>query len=1044
VTIQFFKHIIRFRLPVLAIGLAAVLAAASFLPGLTRDTSSDAFIPADNPARVYREQVKEIFGLADPIIIGVFQEGEHGVFTPEAMQLVEALSFQVQDLTNIDPERVVSIATENNIEGTSDGMRVDSFFEDYPDDAASAEAIWLKVQDFPLYLGSLVARDGSATLIVAEVLNESAAEQTYLDVMELVNKTKLPEGITLHVAGEASVTGFMGMYIDSDAQRLNPIAGLIITVILFLAFRTVAASILPNFIVAATVLGTVGLMVASGVSFFVITNAMPVVLIGIAVADSIHIFSAYYDAIEHRPNIHNHDAVLVAMAEMWRPITLTTLTTIAGFLGLYISSVQPPMQYLGLFTALGVGVAWLYSMTILPAAMSFLKINPDTADIKRDNSDIAVNLMTQLGGCVVLRPKTVVAIGLVFVGAGLFGASKVEVNDRRIEVFNEKEPVFIANKMINDHFDGTSVFDIVIETDSPEALFRPEYLRKIEKFQLEIEKHSIVGGTTSVVDYLKQMNRSLNEGNPDEYRLVDDAVLNAQLFLLYSTSGDPTDFEEEIDYDYQRANVRVNLQSASYQELKPLVKELNEYIAREFNEPGLTATLSGRAMITYEWVDGVGKGHFRSVLVSLGLVFLMAAVVFRSVSAGLISLAPVAISILFVYATMALLDIDIGIGTSMFASVAIGLGVDFAIHTIDRIRILYANGDASDEAMLKLFPSTGRALFFNLLAISCGFGVLMISDVVPLMRFGAIVALSVSTAFLFSLTFLPAIILLIKPRFIYAESGAIATSGSTIAGILIVAAIGLMSFAFPIHAEKISARQAMERVAARDDGLQVTRTLSMELTDRRGKTRTRTTRGFRKYFGDNKRTVLFYLSPANVKDTAFLTYDYAESEKDDDQWLYLPAARKIRRISASDRGDYFLGTDFSYEDIKNENKPSLSDYAYKRLGTEIVAGTECIVIEGTPVSEQVARQLGYGRVLIRVDPKIWMARKTEFWDIKGNALKTIEVNDIRLIDAIWTSHELYAENHKTGHKTRFTFSEIDYEAEVKDVWFETRQMQRGL
>jgi predicted RND superfamily exporter protein len=1041
---QFIHNIIRYRVAVLLFGIIGVLAAASFLPGLTRDTSADAFIPKDNPARVYREQVKEIFGLADPIVIAVFQDGEAGVFTPEGLLLVESLSLKIQDLPNIDPDKVVSIATENNIEGHSDGMRVDPFYDDYPDNIESAQAIWRKVQDFPLYLGSLVARDGSATLIVAEVLNEQDAEQTYLSVMALVNATQLPPGVTVHVAGEASVTGYMGVYIDSDAQRLNPIAGLIITVILFLAFRTLAGAMLPNLIVAATVLGTIGIMVASNVSFYVITNAMPVVLIGIAVADSIHIFSAYYESIQRHPHIHNHDAVIEAMVEMSRPITLTTLTTIAGFLGLYISSVQPPMQFLGLFTALGVGIAWVYSMTFLPAAMSYLKIKPGARVAIQSNNDVAVKLMSFIGKWVIRRPGTVVSIGLVMVAAGLIGAMNIEVNDRRIEVFNEKEPVFIADEKINQHFDGTSVFDIVIETNAPEALFRPDYLRKIEALQTEIETHTIVGGTTSVVDYLKQMNRSLNEGDKAEYRLVDDELLNAQLFFLYSTSGDPTDFEEEIDYDYQRANIRVNLKSASYQELKPLVAAINQYISTQFNEPGLTATLSGRAMITYEWIDGVGKSHFKSVIVSLVLVFLMASIGFRSAAAGLISLTPVLISILFVYAVMALLNIDIGIGTSMFASVAIGLGVDFAIHTIDRIRILHADGDTGDDVMFKLFPSTGRALFFNLLAISCGFGVLITSDVVPLMRFGAIVALSVSTAFIFSLTFLPALVLLIKPRFIYGDTDNRAMNGSSIAVVLVIATVGFMSIAPPIYAEELTGQQVMSRVAARDDGTQVTRTLSMELTDRRGKTRSRTTRGFRKYFGKEKRTVLFYTAPANIKDTAFLTYDYPGLQKDDDQWLYLPAARKIRRISASDRGDYFLGTDFSYEDIKNENKPNLSDYSYRRLGNEIVDGVECIVIEGIPVSEDVSRELGYGRVLVRVDPGIWMPRKTEFWDIKNNPLKTIYVRDILLIDGIWTTQELYAENHKTGHKTRFVFSDIDYEAEVKDNWFEARQLRRGL
>ena len=116
---------------------------------------------------------------------------------------------------------------------------------------------------------------------------------------------------------------------------------------------------------------------------------------------------------------------------------------------------------------------------------------------------------------------------------------------------------------------------------------------------------------------------------------------------------------------------------------------------------------------------------------------------------------------------MATVGIDVGIGTSMFASIAIGLGVDFAIHTIDRIRTLYKDGPDDDSIMLELFPSTGRALFFNLLALGGGFGALMVSDVVPLARFGLIIAIAVGTAFLFSLTFLPALILLLKPKFVY-------------------------------------------------------------------------------------------------------------------------------------------------------------------------------------------------------------------------------------------------------------------------------------
>jgi outer membrane lipoprotein-sorting protein len=246
------------------------------------------------------------------------------------------------------------------------------------------------------------------------------------------------------------------------------------------------------------------------------------------------------------------------------------------------------------------------------------------------------------------------------------------------------------------------------------------------------------------------------------------------------------------------------------------------------------------------------------------------------------------------------------------------------------------------------------------------------------------------------------------------------------------------------EAEELTGRQVMEQVVARDEGLQVSRNLTMQLTDRRGKVRTRQTRGFRKYYGEDKRTVLFYLAPANIKDTGFLTYDYPDPEVDDDQWLYLPAVRKIRRISASDRGDYFLGTDFSFEDIKNESKPNLADYQHKRLGEEMVDGIQCIVVEGIPVSDEIANELGYSRVVSRIDPNTWMARRTEFWDTKGNRLKEIRSPKIEQIDGIWTSLEIHATNFKTGHETILTFSDVDYKTEVADRWFETNQLRRGL
>ncbi len=235
-----------------------------------------------------------------------------------------------------------------------------------------------------------------------------------------------------------------------------------------------------------------------------------------------------------------------------------------------------------------------------------------------------------------------------------------------------------------------------------------------------------------------------------------------------------------------------------------------------------------------------------------------------------------------------------------------------------------------------------------------------------------------------------------------------------------------------------------QRINDRDEGEAVSRNLTMEMIDRRGKERVRETRGFRKYYGEEKRSVIFYQQPGNVKDTAFLTYDYPEVTHDDDQWLYLPAMRKVRRISASDRGDYFLGTDFTYEDIKLESRVSIDDYTRKTIGEDEVDGHHCYVVEALPVDDETAKELGYGRVEQCVDDEIWMVRRSRFWDTRGKLLKTTRTGDIRQVQGIWTQHRIEVENHKTGHRTVFTFSEVDYAQGVGDGVFTQKAIRRGL
>lgn len=243
---------------------------------------------------------------------------------------------------------------------------------------------------------------------------------------------------------------------------------------------------------------------------------------------------------------------------------------------------------------------------------------------------------------------------------------------------------------------------------------------------------------------------------------------------------------------------------------------------------------------------------------------------------------------------------------------------------------------------------------------------------------------------------------------------------------------------------ELTALEIIQQVNSRDEGERLSRDMNIELIDRRGNKRVQKTKAFRQYFGSTKKTVIFYLSPSNIKDTAFLTWDFPEAEKDDEQWLYLPAFRKVRRVSASDSGDYFLGTDFTYEEIKKESKISEENYTFSLVGEETVNERPTWVIEATPVDDSVVDIYGFSKILLKVDQEILMPRHTEYWDESGNFLKTVEILKVKDIDGIWSIEEIHVSNDKTGHKTIMTFENADYQTPIKKRLFESNTLTRGF
>ncbi|MFT7288049.1 MAG: putative RND superfamily exporter protein [Halieaceae bacterium] len=1078
----FFGFIVRNPWQCLLPLLLLLLLSLQGLSTLTKDTRSDAFLAADNPALLYRDLIREQFGLADPMLVALVADSPAGIYTPSALGYLLELSERLQQLPNVDSDNTLSLATATRISGDAYGIEVVPVLEEVPATLEAAQQLRTQVEDFPLFMGTLAGRDGRAALIVAQLLDESLAEASYRSVLELLAQYPPPTGLVAHVAGEGAIAGYLGAYIDADAQRLNPLAGAIIVGIIILAFRRVLPAVLSVGIILASVGAALGSMAAAGIPFYVITNALPVILIGIAVADTIHVFNHFYALQVADPRVPREERIVETMSDMWLPVTITSLTTAAGFLGLYLAAYMPPFKFFGLYAALGVGAAWLYSMVALPALMKLGRAQVAESRIhqhRRGGMDLLGRLMQRIGQFTLQYPKSVLLAFVLLAMGGALAASQLVVDADRIRLFHPEEPIVKADQAINRYLNGTNTLDIVVETGAAEGLFDPQVLARIEALQNYALTLPHVRGASSIVDYLKQMNRVLNSGEAADYRLPDSREAVAQYFLLYSFSADPADFEEEVDYDYRVANVRITMNHGGYRQIKAVYESLDSWVAEHFDDQ-VSATLSGRVSLNYHWIRNIGDSHFFGLAIALLLVWLVASLSFGSLLAGVFTLIPVVVSVLIVYAFMVLRGLTLGVGTSMFAAVAIGLGVDFAIHTLSRLRALHREYEG-DEAMFDaFFSSTGKALLLNVLAVACGFGVLIFSKVTQLSDFGSIVMLSMAVSFLASVTLLPAIVHLTRPRFLGGPgvgSGAAGAAGG-VAGLLVLAMV-VASHAPPLRAQEqaqeqnpaqeqpasvmeasaLTADEVVAGVNAVPQGEQVTRKLLFKTTDKRGKSRERDTISYRRYFGEERRLALFFTAPANIRDTGVLTWDYADPAQDDDQWLYLPALRKARRIPAGDRGDYFLGTDFSFEDMKLDGQLSVGDYDYLLVDAEsdtatgsgpdlasgVIAGAEPgqLILEATPKSAEIAEELGYSRNRIAVDPVNWIVRSVDFWDLRGVHLKTLRADDIRKIDDIWTRHTLHMHNHRTGHSTEISVSDVDYLTPIEARVFTQQALKRG-
>ena len=262
---------------------------------------------------------------------------------------------------------------------------------------------------------------------------------------------------------------------------------------------------------------------------------------------------------------------------------------------------------------------------------------------------------------------------------------------------------------------------------------------------------------------------------------------------------------------------------------------------------------------------------------------------------------------------------------------------------------------------------------------------------------------------------------------------------------LVLGLAGSLLATAPIaHAEeKLTAREIMQRVNDRDDGDNATADLEMLLIDKYGNERRREIRSYSKDYGDDTHQIIFFLSPADVKDTGFLTYDYDGVEQDDDQWLYLPALKKTKRIASTDQSGSFLGSDFAYADL---TRRPLDRYDFELMKETEVRGAKAWQILATPKVPAEIERTGYTKSVVFVLQDNYVVVRAASWLDKGNKVKYLDVKQLEKIDGIWVAVETEMatkRGRETLHKTVLRTAKIAFDQGHDDAVFTTRQLEKG-
>lgn len=577
---RYFKLVVRYRVAVVMASVLLSVAMAFQAKDLKVIIDADKILPPNHPYTVGAHKISDAFGLKYSLVIGVAPRSGD-VYQEDVADAVKSITDQLAKTPDVIPGNILSFAARKakSIQGEAEGLTVRPLLPARPWAPEKLAAMRKAIEETPLYQNALVSGDGRTAAIVAEYRPNPAGFRAIMANVEPILKPYRAH-LDISASGHVGILAATEKFSDRMAVLL-PVAIVVIGILLYAAFGSWQALVLPLLTGVLALAISTGVMGMAGIPLDVFNAITPILILAVVTGHAVQLLKRYFDEYEIQrctqpdPLKASHEAIVSSLTSM-SPITLSAgLAAALGFFSLTIFDIQTVWIF-GVLTGMGILVGLVLEFTFVPALRAMLP-PPKQSPKTRFGSSLSgvAELLGRLGAN---RPGSVLLGAALIAGLALAGANRMVVNNSNKNNIAASNEVRKQDAFLNHQFGGTNTIYLMLDGGHPDAVKTPGFMNLLDQLQREAETFPQIGKTVSMASHIKRLYQAFNGGQSSFYAIPDKKETIAELLMIYSLSGDPSDFDMFVDQDYRRASVVIYSKSDSSIEITPLVERLKAVV----------------------------------------------------------------------------------------------------------------------------------------------------------------------------------------------------------------------------------------------------------------------------------------------------------------------------------------------------------------------------------------------------------------------------------------------------------------------------------